>query len=254
MAKRKKSISFPSSAAKFNIAFRALMIHLASLDAGSLQPLIVSWTRLGIDGPTVYNILLAIYGNAGTPNTFLSVQPVQANHATRNPTSKSQLKGLMARALLLIRPTRLSLKAQEKLTPNFLSGDDNKCFFITPLAPRTSSTEMLRIAHPTPVLSIFEVGHLEGIIDIHDPETPKSTALPEGIVFAQYFIYIGTVPPTDDSQYKHAKFSTKFRNQFVFTTAQIKQDCWIKARFLGYLGEEGALSPSIHFTITAQNN
>src|ERR1035437_142076 len=158
MAKKKKSISFPSSAAKFDLAFRALMIHLASLDAGSLQPLIVSWTRLGIDGPTVYNILLAIYGSATTANTWLSVQPIQANKATRNPTSKDQLKALMKRALALIRPTRHSLKAKDKRVVNFLSADDNKCFFIAVLNPRTSSTEILRISHPVPVLSIFDIG------------------------------------------------------------------------------------------------
>ncbi|MHB8259429.1 MAG: hypothetical protein ACYDCN_04560 [Bacteroidia bacterium] len=254
MAKRKKSISFPSSAAKFNIAFRALMVHLAGYDLGSSNPTILSWTRLGIDGPTVYNILLAIYGNAGTPNTWLSVQPIQANHATRNPTSKSQLKGLMARALALIRPTRNSLKAKEKITPNFLSADDKKCFYIPDANARTSSAEMLRISHPVPILSIFEIGHLEAIIDMHDPETPHSISFPEGIVFLELFWYKGNVPPTDDKQYEHLKFTTKWRNQVLFTTADIKLDCYLKARFLGEQGEEGALSPSIHFTITAKNN
>lgn len=253
MGKRKKSISFPSSATKFDVAFRALMLHLAGYDVGSLSPTILSWIRLGIDGPTVYNILLAIYGSPSTPNTWLSVQPIQSNKATRTPTSKQQEKDLMKRALALIRPTRLSLKAKEKITPGFLSADDKKDFYIPDANPHTSSTQTLRISHPVPVLSFFEIGHLEMIIDMHNPDTPKSTAFPEGIIFMELFIYKGATPPTQDSQYIHLRFCPKFRNQVVFTTADLKQDAWFKARFIGELGEEGELSPSIHATITAQN-
>ncbi|HEX7413449.1 MAG TPA: hypothetical protein VF411_05335 [Bacteroidia bacterium] len=252
MAKRKKSISFPATATKFDIAFRALMLHLAGFDLGSLSPTVVSWTRLGISNAQ-YTILLAILGSATTPNTWLSVQPVQANKATRNPTSKSQLATLMKRALAIIRPERSTLKAADKLTPNFLSTDDKKCFFIPDVNPRTNSAETLRISHPVPVLDFFSTGHLEVIVDAHNPETPKSTSLPEGIVFLELFWYKGTVPPTDDSQYKLLKFSTKFRNQVLFATADIKLDCYLKGRYLGLNGEEGALSPSIHITISAKN-
>jgi hypothetical protein len=253
MGKRKKSINFPSSAAKFDIAFRALMLHLAGMDLGSTNPTILSWIRLGIDGPTVYNILLAIYGNATTPNTWLSVRPLQANKATRNGTTKQQEKDLMKHALGLIRPARISLKAKEKITPGFLSADDKKGFYIADASPHTSSAQTLRISHPVPILSFFEIGHLEMIVDMHNPETPQSTGFPEGIVFMELFIYKGTVPPTQDSQYTHLRFCPKFRNQVLFTTADLKQDCWFKGRFIGLLGEEGALSPSIHATITAQN-
>jgi hypothetical protein len=247
MTKRKKSISFPSSAGKFDIAFRALMIHLGIADPSSGSTTI-SWTRLGITS-TVYNALLAILGNATTANTWLFVRPLQENKATRNATLRGQEKALIIAAMLLIRPLRLSLKSANKLTPGFLTAGDAQCFFIPEPNPRTSSVEAFRIAAPVPLLTLHSVKHLEHMVDIRDAASPESNALPEGVVFIWLLRYVGTTAPTEWTQFTHLLFSGKFRNISTFLAAQAKQDVWYTAAYISVTGELGQFSPFLHSNV-----
>jgi hypothetical protein len=247
MAKRKKSINFPSSAGKFDIAFRALMIHLGLADPSSGSTSI-SWTRLGISGAQ-YNALLAILGNAITANTWLFVRPLQENKATRNATLRGQEKALIKAALLIIRPLRTTLKAANKLTPGFLTAGDAQSFFIPEPNPHTNSVATFRITAPVPLLTMHSVKHLEHFIDARDAATPESNAMPEGVMFVWLKRYIGIAAPTDESQFTHLMFSGKFRNISTFLATHAKQDVWYTAAFICITGELGQFSPFLHSNV-----
>jgi hypothetical protein len=234
MAKKVRAINFPTANAKFNLAIIQLMGHLAIADPDSGST-VVSWTRLGITS-AVYNALLALFGTTTTVNTWLYVHPLAANKATKNSTLTGQQKALKKKILALVHGQRLIEKNVEKVAPGTLTQMDMQCFFIPEENPRTSSAEMLRTAHPIPVISISHIAYLLHIIDFRDPEEPKSTGLPQGCILLQIKRYIGTVAPTDPSQYSDLLFSGKFRNPSTFLPANAKQSAWYIGRYIGPTG------------------
>lgn len=252
MAKRKKSINFPIKDELFNVALIALMYHLGIIDPDAIVPTggtpVISWIRLGIT-PTKYNALLALFGTSTTVNTWLFVYPLQKNKSTRTGTLTTQKDTIKKKILAIIHPERTILKATEKATPGTLTPNDAKLFFIPEPNPHTNSAASFRIADAAPVLRMHLVKHLEHVVDANDPETPKSTALPAGVVFIWLLVYIGTVAPTDWSQFKHLKFCTKFRNISNFLAAQATQHVWYTACFIGEGGEMSNFSPFLHSTI-----
>lgn len=247
MSKRKNN-GFPASDEAYNIAFRALMNHLEVPDLDSNQPTSPTWQRLGLDNITQYTPLTNNLGNATTPNTWLSVQPVQANKATRNATLRSEKNTLKKSGLHIIRPLRLTLKAQEKLTPGFLTSADKLCFHIPEPNPRTIIN--LHARSLVPSLSIALIQYLLHIVDAHNPQTHTSNSLPEGVIFVELLRYIGTVPPTDESQFTRILLNGKFRSISQFKEADQKQDAWYAARYIGTTGEIGELSPFVHAGIS----
>ncbi|HEX7415448.1 MAG TPA: hypothetical protein VF411_15515 [Bacteroidia bacterium] len=244
---KKKSINFPIKDELFNVALIALMYHLgiADPDSGSTT---VTWTRLGIT-PTKYNLLLALFGSTTTVNTWLYVYPLQKNKSTRTGTLTTQKDTIKKKILAIIHPERTILKATEKATPGTLTPSDAKLFFIPAASPRTNSAETFRIAASVPSLSLSSVKHLEHFIDAHNAETPKSTALPDGVVFIWFLRYIGTVAPTDWTQFQHLRFSGKFRTISKFLATQAKQDVWYTACYISVTGDIGDFSPFLHATI-----
>ena len=250
MAKKKKSIQFPTGNAKFNTAFTQLMGHLAVADTDSGSTAL-SYVRLGLNTTTQYNPLLAILGTPTTANTWLMDYPLESHKATRNAILTQQIKTLKKNALKIIRPLRVTLRQQEKITPGFLTPADKQFFFIADTSPRTSTAATLRTAHPTPNLSMFSVKHLEHVVDATNPETPKSHSFPEGAIFLWLKIYIGTVEPTDHSQFTHLLFSPKFRMlSNVFPTVNINQTAWYTAAYIGADGKVSGWSPFVSSTIT----
>lgn len=177
MAKKKPSLTFPSANAKFNSAIIQLMGHLAVPDATSSAPTINTWTRLGIDATTVYNVLLALFGTTTTVNTWLYVHPLAANKATRTGTLTGQQKIIKKKMLALVRGQRLVEKNIDKVAPNTLTEMDKQCFFIPVANPHTSSAQTLRVAHPIPVLSISHIAYLLHIIDFRDPARSHTNAM-----------------------------------------------------------------------------
>jgi hypothetical protein len=241
-AAKKKPLEFPDTDKAYNVAFKALMAHLAIPDPDSTTPLVNTWTRLNIDATTIYNPLVANLGTATTNNTWLHVFPLQENKITRNATTKLQKNTLKKDGLSIIRSERKILKEQDRLTPGFLTANDKLVWFIPEVNVATNTAATLRTSFPIPVLSVFKRMHLQHIIDMHDSENPTSRALPDGIILIEIFRYIGTVAPTDPSQFTHLLFSTTFRNLTSYLVSQVKQDAWYTARFIGSQGEEGALA------------
>jgi hypothetical protein len=72
-----------------------------------------------------------------------------------------------------------------------------------------------------PVLSIkkYDVG--EHIVGVVNPETPKSSALPDGIKFAKLYRFIGTVAPTALSQYVFVANAKKGKALSSFADADL---------------------------------
>ncbi|HEX7415527.1 MAG TPA: hypothetical protein VF411_15915 [Bacteroidia bacterium] len=251
MTQKKKSMSFPATDVKFDLAFKALMVHLglADPDSGSTT---VTWTRLGLDATTVYNVLVALLGTSTTVNTWLYVYPLEKNKATHTTTLKDQKNALKKKILAIVRAQRIIVKDKDHATPGFLTATDKQCFFISAEAnPRTSSIATFRTAHPVPVLSIQLIKHLLHVVDGRDPETPKSTSLPAGMYFIQLKRFIGTVAPTDVRQYDDLVFSGKFRNSSHFTAANEKQTAWYIGRYISTTGDVGDWSAPITATIAS---
>ena len=247
MAKKKKSETFPTKDELFDAGIKALMAHLAIADPDSGSTTI-TWTRLGIPA-TVYNPLVALFGTTTTTNTWLYVYPLEKNKATRTGTLVTQKRTIKKKILAIIRSQRTILKATEKATPSTLTPTDAKVFFIPDPNPRTNSLESFRISDAAPLLSLHQVKHLEHVVDVRDPETPKSTGLPEGVVFIWLLIYVGTTAPTAWTQFSHLKFCTKFRNVSNFLAAQAKSDVWYTACFISESGDMSNFSPFLHSTV-----
>jgi hypothetical protein len=247
MAKKKKAETFPTKDDLFDVGVKALMAHLgiADPDSGSTT---VTWTRLGIPA-AVYNMLVALFGTTTTTNTWLYVYPLEKNKATRTGTLITQKDTLKKKMLAIIRSQRTILKATEKATPGTLTPTDAKAFFIPEPNPRTNTTETFRIADAAPLLSLHTVKHLEHVVDAHDPETPKSTGLPEGVAFIWLLVYVGTTAPTVWTQFSHLKFCTKFRNVSNFLATQAKSDVWYTACYISQSGDMSNFSPFLHSTI-----
>ena len=58
----------------------------------------------------------------------------------------------------------------------------------------TPSLDALRTTHPRPMISIHEMKSMQHTVDAHDPESPKSIALPEGMQFIWLKRFIGATP------------------------------------------------------------
>jgi hypothetical protein len=248
-AKKEKPEEFPSEDKEFDVAWRALMAHLAIPDLDSSTPLVDSYIRLGLNVANQYNPLLALFGNTTTANTWCYVRPLQENKNTRTGILTGQKNTIKKSALVIIRAMRNGLKAENITTPGFLTNNDKKCYFLPEPNPRTSSAETFRVAAPVPLLSMSSVKHLEHVVEIHNPDTPKSTALPAGVYFIWLLRYVGTVAPTDPSQFTTLLFSRKFRNLSTFLAAQAKQDVWYTACYLSTTGDIGEFSPFLHSTV-----
>ncbi len=244
---KKKSENFPTKSDLFDVALKALMAHLAIADPDSGSTTI-TWTRLAINS-VQYNLLVALFGTTTTTNTWLYVYPLQKNKATRTGTLTTQKDALKKKILAIIHAQRTILKATEKATPGTLTPTDKTAFFIPVPNPRTNSAEMFRIGAAVPLLSLSSVNHLEHFIDAHDPTTPKSTALPDGVVFIWLLRYVGTTAPTEWTQFSHLRFSGKFRNISSFLATQAKSDVWYTACYISSTGEIGGFSPFLHSTV-----
>jgi hypothetical protein len=244
---KKKPENFPTKDDLFDAGVRALMAHLAIADPDSGSTTI-TWTRLNIPA-TVYNALLALFGTTTTSNTWLYVYPLEKNKATRTGTLTTQKNTLKKKMLAIIHSQRTILKATEKATPGTLTPTDAKAFFIPEPHPRTNLAESFRIADAAPLLSMYTVKHLEHVVDAHNPETPESKGLPDGVAFIWLMVYVGTTAPTAWTQFSHLKFCTKFRNVSNFLAAQAKSDVWYTACYISESGEMSNFSPFLHSTI-----
>ncbi len=247
MSKRKNK-AFPATDNGFNTAFVALMNHLAIPDVGSSAPTTPTWQRLGIPATTVYDVLVAMLGNDTTPNTWLSVYPLQANKPTRSGILKTQKNTLKKNGLAIIRPLRMNLKGQNELTPGLLTEADRQFFYIPIPDPKTPAN--LHLAEQMPLLSMHAIKHLSHTIDAHNPDTPESAGLPYGVVFVWLKRYMGTTAPTDLSQFSHYTFSGSFRTISTFLATQAKQDVWYTACYIGTTGAMSAFSPFLHTTVS----
>jgi len=87
------------------------------------------------------------------------------------------------------------------------------------------------------------------IIDAHNPQTPTSNGLPEGVIFVELLRYIGTVAPTEESQFTRILLNGSFRSLSKFEYADQKQEAWYAARYIGTSGEIGDLSPFLSSVI-----
>jgi hypothetical protein len=236
MAKSKNK-GFPATDEKFDIGYNQLMNHLLLPDATSSSPGTPSWQRLGLDNTNEYTPLLNMLGDSVTVNTWNYVYPLEKHRASHNGTLTAQKNSLKKNCLAIIRPLRMALKAKDKSDPGFLTEVDKQFFFIPVPNPKTASS--FRTGQSLPVISLYAIKHLEHIIDVRNPDTPKSTALPDDVQFIELMCYIGTVAPTDPSQYTRIWLSGKFRNISHFTEANVKQQAWYIVRYISTIGEEG---------------
>jgi hypothetical protein len=250
MAKKIKSLEFPTKNADFDAAFETLMNHLANGDPESSSPGTASYLRLGIDNATVYTPLVNILGSVTTAGTWMYEYNLFKARATRTTAITKKKNDLKKAALKLIRPTRIWLKGKNIITPGFLTANDEKFFYIPAANPLTPLMEAMRTTYPVPSLIISTIKPMLHVVDAVNPESPKSKSLPEGVDKIEIARYVGTAAPTDPSQYTHLLFSGRWRNHSIFTVStQQRQTAWYIARYIGTTGWEGAWSQNVSATI-----
>jgi hypothetical protein len=249
MSKKKKSLSFPESDDKFDAAWKQLMAHLGIPDPTSSSPAVVSWTRLGMDNVSEYTPLVNLLGTPTAVNSWEYVYPLEKAKGTHTDALKLQKNTIKADALVIIHAVRLILKEKNKTTKGFLTANDMTFWYIPNPNPITPSMDAVRTSHPIPALSIHETKSRQHTVDAHNPETPKSTGLPEGMQFIWLKRFIGATPPADPDQYQHVMFSGKFRNVSTFLATYQKQTVWYIACYISSTGETGEFSDPLSANI-----
>jgi hypothetical protein len=246
---KKKAPSFPVPDDPFDGAFQGLVAHLSEPDPTSNDTVNPSWQRLGLDNVTVYTPLVKLLGSETTPNSWLYAFPLIKSKATYTKPLQMQKNALKRKALTIIRPARMILKEQEKANPGFLTENDKTVWFIPKPDPITPSHDAMLTKHPSPVVSIHEIKNNQHVIDVRDPDSPKSRSLPDGIILLHIARFIGAVPPADPLQYTHLLYSGKFRNLSTFTADNKKQTAWYVAQYISPTGEESNWSEPVCATV-----
>jgi hypothetical protein len=246
---KKKAPSFPIPDDPFDGAFQGLVAHLSEPDPTSNDIVDPSWQRLGLSNTAVFTPLVKLLGSETTLNSWLYVFPLVKSKATYTKPLKDRKIDIKKAALDIIRPARMILKAQEIASPGFLTENDKVVWFISERDPITPSHDAMLTKHPRPVVSIHEIKNNQHVIDVRDPDHPKSHSLPDGIILLHIVRFIGAVPPADPLQYTHLLYSGKFRNLSTFTADYKKQTAWYVAQYISPTGEESHWSEPVCATI-----
>src|ERR1035437_7969700 len=162
---------FPMGDVIFNVAFNQLMEDLGIMDPDSTAPAVVTWTRLGLDNPTQFAILLSFLVR------WNKVYPLQRSIATRNGTTKTERNTVKKGVLDIIKPERLLLKAKETQTPGFLSTKDKKVWYIDAVTARTFK----QAPAGAPLVVVESNEHLLHLLRVTNPATPGKTAKGDGV-------------------------------------------------------------------------
>ncbi len=247
--KAEKSLAFPVKDALFDAAFKALMADLAVPDPQSSSPLVVTYTRLGVNTTTIYNPLVALLGTPTTANSWEEAYTAEKAKATTNETLTLQKKTIKKNALKLIRAERMILKELEKVSPGTLTAQDKKVWYIDEPNPLTPVMDLMRTAHPVPALSIAETRSLQHTLDAINPASPKSKALPAGMQFIWIKRFIGAIAPTDPDLYAHVSFSGKFRSVSNFGMTYKRQQVWYIACYISTTGVVGNFCDPLSGTV-----
>lgn len=249
MTKKKKAETFPAKEAKFDGAFRNLVANLSVADPTSSQPTVLTWKRLVLDQNTVFNALVNLLGTPTTVNSWEYVFPLVMNKNTYTKPLKDRKNDIMSSALKIIRPERVILKKQDKLSPGFLTNNDKVAWFLPLPNPITPSMDKALTQHPVPAVSIHEIKTNQHVVDTRDPESPGSKGMPDGMQFVWLKCFVGATPPADHNQYTHVAFSGKFRHLSSFTAASKKQTVWYIAAYISTTGVLGAFCDPVSVNI-----
>jgi hypothetical protein len=247
--KTEKSLAFPVKDALFDAAFKALMADLAVPDPQSSSPLVVTYTRLGVNTGTIYNPLVAMLGTPTTANSWEEAYTAEKVKGTTDETLTLQKNTIKKNALKLIRAERIILKELEKVNPGTLTAQDKKVWYIAEPNPITPVMDLMRTAHPVPNLSIHETKSLQHTLDAVNPESPKSKSLPAGIQFLWLKRFIGATAPTDPDLYSHVMFSGKFRCVSNFGMTYKRQPVWYIACYISTTGVVGNFCDPLNGTV-----
>jgi len=246
---KKKAPSFPVPDDPFDGAFQGLVAHLSEPDPTSNDTVNPSWQRLDLSNANTFTPLVKLLGSETTLNSWLYVFPLVRNKTTYTKPLQMQKNMLKRKALTIIRTARMILKEQEKANPGFLTENDKTVWFIPKPDPITPSHDAMLTKHPSPVVSIHEIKNNQHVIDVRDPDSPKSRSLPDGIILLHIARFIGAVPPADPLQYTHLLYSGKFRNLSTFTADNKKQTAWYVAQYISPTGEESNWSEPVCATV-----
>jgi hypothetical protein len=225
------------------------MANLAVPDPESSDTVNPSWKRLGLDDITVYTPLLNILGDATDCRSWIYTYPLEKSTATHTGTLKDQKNNLKRAALSIIRPQRLILKALEKANPGFLTANDKLTWYIQDEGHHGHPSASLLTTSVVPILTIQSIKYLMHVVDARNPETPRSTGFPEGLILLEIARFVGSEEPTDPLQYTHLLFSGKFRNISKFAMSEARQVAWYIARYISPTGQVSNWSTAISATV-----
>jgi hypothetical protein len=101
-----------------------------------------------------------------------------------------------------------------------------------------------------PLITLKKYIHLEHILQLQNPETPASTAMPTGqVILLQY--YVGAPGLKDvDIIFSGVEIVTRATNIIGFTYAQVGQTCYYRACYQNTHKERGPLSATLRVIVT----
>ena len=237
---QKKGI--PSGDVVFNVVFNQLMGALGLADATSNAPAVISWTRLGMDNVTQFAVLTSLLVR------WNKVYPLQRSKATRNGTTRLEKNTVKKAALAILRPFRTIIIAKDKLTPGFLTTQDNKLWYID---TRASITFQKAPEH-APIVAVESNEHLLHLLRVSDPNTPGSKSKADGashIEVRRFIAEKGLQPPADLDQWTMIALSGSVHIVSHFEVDDVGKFAHYYVRYRGNHNSVGATSEVVSSVI-----
>jgi hypothetical protein len=147
---------------------------------------------------------------------------------------------------------RTETKTFKAFIRNFVNTKLNNNSAVTPadrnaLGLTVYDTERTNSTPPTfaPKVTVDSIFHLGHRLRITNPNTPDSQAKPADAIGMRVYVYIGTVAPTDISQYAFHGIATRWLYTVAFAAGDVGKRTWYIVQYEGMRGQKGPQSTSV---------
>ncbi|CAN5215555.1 hypothetical protein BH10ACI1_BH10ACI1_27160 [soil metagenome] len=115
--------------------------------------------------------------------------------------------------------------------------------------PPRDTTKTPTPAPKTAPIGYVDYGKLKHVISFRDSATPDKKAKPAGMLGCEIWRFIGTAPPTAESDYQYVATDTDSPYVSMFQMADAGKKVYYQLRWLSKSGERGGWSETIEATI-----
>lgn len=181
--------------------------------------------------------------------TQLLIQPQREENGLTScadrPALNSDARAASVDARALKREAR-TLAQQAQNEPNMTNADRAE-FGLT---LRDTEPTLAPVPDSFPIVTIDTSKRLRHALRWSDNKTPTSRARPEGMDYAEIWLYVGTQPPTGPSQFHLIDTATKNSYNYEYTETDAGKTAYFILRWVNSRCDKGPWSETVSATIT----